>query len=101
MMITQGEIEAAICKGITRVRTGNAGDGVRKTIEAFLINDFIVVRLQRVVGTTAEQQLGKMSLGEGAHLAQGSADPPDRNSEAAAASAGRGNHGRAGCEPAS
>ena len=64
MMITQGEIEAAVCKGITRFEQECRGRGPRN-IEAFLINDFIVVRLQGLL-TTAEQQLAKCPSEKGA-----------------------------------
>src|SRR4029079_8297113 len=56
-MKTQGEIEAAICKGISRFEQEYMGRGP-KNIHAHLIADLLVVRLQGVL-TAAEQQLVK------------------------------------------
>jgi uncharacterized protein YbcI len=56
-MKTQGEIEAAICEGITRFEQEYMGRGPKK-IHAHLIGDLLVVRLQGVL-TEAEQQLVK------------------------------------------
>ena len=54
-MKTQGEIEAAVCKGISRFEQDYMGRGP-KDIHAYLINDLLVVRLTGVL-TVAEQQL--------------------------------------------
>ena len=54
-MKTQGEIEAAVCKGISRFEQDYMGRGP-KDIHAYLINDLVVVRLTGVL-TVAEQQL--------------------------------------------
>jgi uncharacterized protein YbcI len=54
-MQTQGEIEAAICEGITRFEQEYMGRGP-KDIRAHLIDDLLVVRLQGVL-TAAEQHL--------------------------------------------
>lgn len=56
-MRSQGEIEAAICEGITRFEQDYMGRGP-KDIHAHLINDLLVVRLKGVL-TAAEQQLVK------------------------------------------
>ncbi len=56
-MKTQGEIEAAICEGITRFEREYMGRGP-KDIRAHLIGDLLVVRLQGVL-TAAEQHLVK------------------------------------------
>ena len=56
-MKTQGEIEAAICEGITRFEQEYMGRGP-KDIHAHLIGDLLVVRLQGVL-TAAEQHLVK------------------------------------------
>jgi uncharacterized protein YbcI len=56
-MKTQGEIEAAICEGITRFEQEYMGRGP-KDIRAHLIGDLLVVRLQGVL-TAAEQHLAK------------------------------------------
>ena len=56
-MKTQGEIEAAICEGITRFEQEYVGRGP-KHIQTHLIGDLLVVRLQGVL-TAAEQQLVK------------------------------------------
>jgi uncharacterized protein YbcI len=56
-MKTQGEIEAAICAGVSRFEQDYMGRGP-KDIHAHLIGDLLVVRLQGVL-TAAEQQLAK------------------------------------------
>ena len=56
-MKTQGQIEGAICDGITRFEQEYMGRGP-KDIHAHLIGDLLVVRLQGVL-TEAEQQLVK------------------------------------------
>jgi uncharacterized protein YbcI len=56
-MKTQGEIEAAICDGITRFEQEFMGRGP-KDVHAHLIGDLLVVRLVGVL-TAAEQQLVK------------------------------------------
>jgi uncharacterized protein YbcI len=54
---TQGEIEAAVCAGVTRFEQEYMGRGP-KDIRAYLLGDLLVVRLQGVL-TAAEQQLVK------------------------------------------
>ena len=61
-MRTQGEIEAAICDGITRFEQEYMGRGP-KDIRAHLIGDLLVVRLQGVL-TAAEKQLVKTQPAE-------------------------------------
>ena len=56
-MKTQGEIEAAICEGVSRFEQDYMGRGP-KDIHAHLLADCLVVRLQGVL-TAAEQQLVK------------------------------------------
>ena len=56
-MRTQGEIEAAICEGISRFEQDYMGRGP-KDIHAYLIGDLLVVRLHGVL-TAAEKQLVK------------------------------------------
>jgi uncharacterized protein YbcI len=56
-MKTQGEIEAAICDGITRFEQEYMGRGP-KDIRAHLMDDLLVVRLHGVL-TAAEKQLVK------------------------------------------
>ncbi len=56
-MKTLGEIEAAVCEGITRFEREYMGRGP-KDIRTYLIGDLLVVRLQGVL-TAAEQQLVK------------------------------------------
>ncbi len=56
-MRTQGEIEAAVCDGMSRFEREYMGRGP-KDIRAHLIGDLLVVRLQGVL-TAAEQQLVK------------------------------------------
>ena len=54
-MRSHGEIEAAICEGISRFEQDYMGRGP-KDIHAHLLGDFLVVRLQGVL-TAAEQHL--------------------------------------------
>src|SRR5512147_820736 len=56
-MKTQGEIEAAVCEGISRFEQEYMGRGP-KDIHTHLIGDLVVVRLQGVL-TAAEQQLAR------------------------------------------
>ena len=56
-MRTQGEMEAAICEGISRFEQDYMGRGP-KEIHTHLLGDLLVVRLQGVL-TAAEQQLVK------------------------------------------
>ena len=61
-MKTQGEIEAAVCAGITHFKQEYMGRGP-KDIHAHLLGDLLVVRLRGVL-TAAEQQLVKTLPGE-------------------------------------
>jgi uncharacterized protein YbcI len=61
-MKTQGEIEAAICDGMTRFEQEYMGRGP-KDIHAHLIGDLLVVRLKGVL-TAAEQHLVRTLPGE-------------------------------------
>jgi uncharacterized protein YbcI len=54
-MKTHGEIEAAVCEGISRFEQDYMGRGP-KNIHAYLIGDLLIVRLTGVL-TVAEQQL--------------------------------------------
>src|SRR4051812_33119164 len=56
-MKTLGEIEAAICQGMSRFEQEYMGRGP-KDIHTYLIDDLVVVRLQGVL-TAAEKQLVK------------------------------------------
>ncbi len=56
-MKTQGEIEAAVCEGTRRFEQEYMGRGP-KEIHAYLIDDFLIVRLRGVL-TAAEQHLVK------------------------------------------
>lgn len=56
-MKTQGEIESAVCEGVTRFEREYMGRGP-KDVHAHLIGDLLVVRLQGVL-TAAEQHLVK------------------------------------------
>jgi len=61
-MKTQGEIEAAICDGISRFEQEYMGRGP-KDIHAHLIGDLVVVRLKGLL-TAAEQHLVRSLPGE-------------------------------------
>ena len=64
---TQGEIEAAICQGVSDFQQQYMGRGP-KSIHAHLIGDLLIVRLQGVL-TAAEQQLSKsLPAGKGPEL---------------------------------
>ena len=54
-MKTQGEIEAAVCEGVSRFEQEHMGRGP-KDIRTHLLGDVVVVRLQGVL-TAAEQHL--------------------------------------------
>jgi uncharacterized protein YbcI len=56
-MKTCGEIEAAVCQGMSRFQQEYMGRGP-KDIRTYLIDDFLVVRLKGVL-TAAEQHLVK------------------------------------------
>ncbi len=56
-MRTKGEVEAAICEGISRFEQDYMGRGP-KDIRAHLVGDLLVVRLEGVL-TAAEQHLVK------------------------------------------
>lgn len=57
-MKTQGELESAICEGISRFEQDYMGRGP-KCIHTHLLGNLLVVRLQGVL-TAAEQQLVKL-----------------------------------------
>lgn len=61
-MKTQGEIEAAVCEGMSRFELEYMGRGP-KYIHSHLIRDLLVIRLQGVL-TAAEQQLVKSQPAE-------------------------------------
>jgi uncharacterized protein YbcI len=61
-MRTSGEIEAAVCEGMSRFELEYMGRGP-KDIRTHLIDDLLIVRLQGVL-TAAEQQLVKTFSGE-------------------------------------
>jgi uncharacterized protein YbcI len=61
-MKTQGEIEAAVCEGMSRFQQEFMGRGP-KSIHAHLIGDLVVVRLHGVL-TAAEQHLVKTLAAE-------------------------------------
>ena len=54
-MKTQGEIESAVCEGVTRFEQEYMGRGPKR-IRAYLLDDLLVVRLTGVL-TAAEQHL--------------------------------------------
>ena len=56
-MKTRGEIQAAICEGVSRFEQDYMGRGP-KDISAYLLGDLLVVRLRGVL-TAAEQHLAK------------------------------------------
>jgi len=65
-MKTQGAIEAAICEGLGRFEQEYSGRGP-KEIHAYLLGDFVVVRLQDLL-TSAEQRLARFSSDKGRDL---------------------------------
>jgi uncharacterized protein YbcI len=65
-MKTQGEIESAMCEGISRFEQETMGRGPKR-IQAHPLGDLLVVRLQGLL-TTAEQQLAKSPFEKGRDL---------------------------------
>ncbi len=65
-MKTQGEIESAICEGISHFEQECRGRGP-KDIRAYLLGDFVVVRLRGLL-TVAEQQLARVPSDKGRDL---------------------------------
>jgi uncharacterized protein YbcI len=65
-MNTQGELEAAICEGMRRFEQEYRGRGP-KDAHAYLIGDFVVIRLQGLL-TPAEQHLAKFPSEKGRDL---------------------------------
>ena len=65
-MKSQGEIEAAICEGISRFEQDYMGRGP-KHIQAHVLGDMVVVRLQGVL-TAAEQHLVQSTADKGRDL---------------------------------
>lgn len=61
-MKTQGQIEAAICEGMSRFEQEYMGRGP-KDIRTYLIDDLLVIRLEEVL-TAAEKQLVKSLTAE-------------------------------------
>ena len=59
---TRGEMEAAVCEGISRFQQEYLGRGP-KEIRAFILGDLVVVRMQGVL-TAAEQHLVQTLLPE-------------------------------------
>ena len=99
-MKSQGEIEAAICAGISRFEQDYMGRGP-KDIHAYLIGDLLVVRLKGVL-TVAEQQLVAVaSCRKGEGPAQASENPFSRNRAADHGGDDSGGHRRGSREPAS
>ena len=72
-MKTQGEIEAAICEGMSRFEQEYMGRGP-KDIRTHLIDDLVVVRLQGVL-TAAEQQLVKSLPAEKGGICSSRSEP--------------------------
>ena len=66
-MKTQGEIEAAICEGISRFEQEYMGRGP-KDIRAHLIGDLLVVRLQGVLTAAEKQLVGTLTVEKGRDL---------------------------------
>ena len=94
-MKTQGEIEAAICEGISRFKQDYMGRGP-KDIHAHLLGDLLVVRLLGVL-TAAEQHLVKSLAAEkGRDLLKQVRDPSDRNGPSGHGGDGREGHRRQG-----
>ena len=75
-MKTHGEIEAAICEGISHFEQDYMGRGP-KDIHTHLLGDLIVIRLQGVL-TAAEQHLVKpLPAEKGRELAEANSDRSD------------------------
>ena len=80
-MKTQGEIEAAVCEGVSLFEQEYMGRGP-KDIRTHLLGDLLVVRLRGVL-TAAEQHLVKALPPEkGRDLAEAGPYPSSRNGSA-------------------
>lgn len=66
-MKTQGEIEAAICEGMSRFEQEYMGRGP-KDIRTHLVGDLLVVRLQGVLTAAEEQLVGTLPAEKGRDL---------------------------------
>ena len=97
-MKTQGEVEAAICEGISRFEQEYMGRGP-KDIHAHLIGDLLLVRLRGVL-TAAEQQLVKTLQADKGRDLQAGANTDDRDGSAGPGGNGEEYHRGQGCEPA-
>jgi len=64
---TQGEIEAAICEGISRFEQEYMGRGP-KDIRAHLLGDLLVVRLRGVLTAAERQLVGRPAVEQGRNL---------------------------------
>ena len=97
-MRTQGELEAAVCEGISRFEQDYMGRGP-KGIRTHLLGDLLVVRLQGVL-TAAEQHLVKSLPAEkGRDLLKQVRTHLDRNGPSGPGSDGPRGHRRQGVEP--
>ena len=90
-MKSQGEIEAAVCDGISRFQQDFLGRGPRD-IHAHLVGSLMVVRLQGVL-TPAERQLLMPRSGDGNGTVGDGADSATGNGAGNGAGNGVGNDG--------
>ena len=98
-MKTLGEIEAAICEGMTRFEQEYVGRGP-KDIRTHLIGDLLVVRLQGVLRAAEQQLVKSLPAEKGRDLLKTGTGPSDRSGPAGHGSDGRGDHRRQSVEPA-
>jgi len=97
-MMTQGEMEAAVCEGISRFEQEYMGRGP-KEVRCFLIDDLLLVRLQGVL--TAAAPCANRGTGTRSRSSQRRAYPVDRDRSPNAGVADRNNHRGENDQPAS
>ena len=90
-MKSQGEIEAAICAGITRFEQDYMGRGP-KSIHAHLLGDLLVVRLEGVLAAAEQHLVQTLAAEKGTRSAQAGAHAFDRDGPSDHGKDGSGGH---------
>ena len=79
-MKSQGEIEAAVCDGISRFQQEFIGRGPRD-IHAYLVGSLLLVRLQGVLTAAERQLIGPRPETDGIHASADGTAPTDPAAE--------------------
>ena len=98
-MKTQGEIEAAICEGISRFEQEYMGRGP-KDIHTHLIGDLLVVRLKGVLTAAEKQLVQTLPAEKGRDLLKQVRTQPIETAQAGHGGDDPGHHRGQGAEPA-